>query len=125
MPPEADSMQRHPGVTKVWWAVCIFAVAAVLSYIDRQILLLLAAPIQSDLGISDVQLTILQGAAFAVLYSVIGLPNGRVADPDRLYGTQSAVGLSLSTVVVPAIGLCIRCFFVAARATRQADVAIA
>jgi MFS family permease len=63
-----------------WWAVSIFAVAAVLSYTDRLILGLLVDPIRHDLGFSDTQISILQGTAFAVLYAVIGLPLGRIAD---------------------------------------------
>lgn len=100
LPPEDDSMQRYPGAAKGWWAVSIFAVSAVLSYTDRQILALLVAPIQGDLGISDVQLSVLQGAAFAVLYSVIGLPIGRVADlvPRRALLIFAVVMWSIGTI---------------------------
>ncbi|HEY2035330.1 MAG TPA: MFS transporter [Rhizomicrobium sp.] len=80
MPPAIDSIGAYPPRSQGWWAVCIFAIAAVLSYTDRQILGLLVDPIGGDLHISDTQLSILQGAAFAVLYSFIGLPLGRVAD---------------------------------------------
>jgi MFS family permease len=38
---------------------------------------------------------------------------------DRLYGTPGSVGLSLTTVVAPAIALCCLLFLVAARAIRQ------
>src|ERR1700744_3373832 len=80
MQPAAESIRRYPPAFQGWWAVSVFAIAAVLSYTDRQILGLLVDPIRGDLHISDTQLTILQGAAFAVLYSFIGLPLGRVAD---------------------------------------------
>ncbi len=69
MPPENDSStRRYPPAAQGWWAVAIFAVAAVLSYTDRQILSLLVAPIQGDLQISDVQLSVLQGAAFSLCF---------------------------------------------------------
>jgi predicted MFS family arabinose efflux permease len=63
-----------------WRAVVTFAVAAVVSYTDRLILNLLVDPIRADLGISDTQVSLLQGAAFAVLYACAGLPLGRIAD---------------------------------------------
>lgn len=80
MQPALDSIRGYPPRSQGWWAVSIFAIAAMLSYTDRQILGLLVDPIRGDLHISDTQLSILQGAAFAVLYSFIGLPLGRVAD---------------------------------------------
>jgi MFS family permease len=54
--------------------------ANVSSFIDRQILALLVVPIQRDLGISDTQMGFLLGPAFAITYSVMGFPIGRLAD---------------------------------------------
>jgi MFS family permease len=51
-----------------------------LSFIDRQILSLLVAPIKQDLGISDTRIGLLQGLAFAIFYTLLGLPMGRIAD---------------------------------------------
>ncbi len=51
-----------------------------LSYTDRQILSLLVEPLRRDLGLSDVQMGLLQGLAFALIYSVAGIPLGRLAD---------------------------------------------
>ena len=51
-----------------------------ISFIDRQILSLLVAPIRADLGISDTQMGLLGGLAFAIFYSVLGVPFGRMAD---------------------------------------------
>ncbi|MEA1672720.1 MFS transporter [Nitrospirillum sp. BR 11163] len=54
--------------------------AAVLAYTDRQVLSLLVDPIRHDLGIGDTQMGLLQGLAFAAIYSLAGLPLGRLAD---------------------------------------------
>jgi len=54
--------------------------AYTLSYIDRQILSMLVEPIKADLDISDTQIGLLQGLAFAVFYTLIGIPMGRLAD---------------------------------------------
>ena len=54
--------------------------AYVLSFIDRQILSLLVEPMKRDLALSDVQVSLLQGLAFASIYCLAGLPLGRAAD---------------------------------------------
>ena len=61
-------------------ALCVVTLAYVLSFIDRQVLSLLVEPMKRDLGISDVQVSLLQGLAFASIYCLSGLPLGRAAD---------------------------------------------
>jgi MFS family permease len=84
--------------------VSVFTLAALLSYTDRQILNLLVDPLRHDLGISDTQVSLLQGAAFAVLYCFLGLPLGRSADilPRRLV---IMVGVALWSAGTAACGL--------------------
>ena len=60
--------------------MAVFFVAAILYYTDRFILNLLVDPIRADLHISDTQVSLLQGAAFALVYAFAGLPFGRFAD---------------------------------------------
>ncbi len=50
------------------------------NFIDRTIINTLGQPIKVDLKISDAQLGVLQGFAFAVFYTVLGLPIGRLAE---------------------------------------------
>ena len=52
----------------------------VFNFVDRQILAILAAPIQADLGLDDAQMGMLGGLAFAVLYSTLGVPLAWLAD---------------------------------------------
>lgn len=101
MPRASESIGLYPPRRRAWSAVTIFGLAALLSYTDRQILSLLVDPIRHDLHISDTQLSILQGAAFAVLYSFIGLPLGRVADmiPRRALLLFAVITWSLGTAV--------------------------
>lgn len=70
----------YPRPATAWWGVALFTLGAVLSYTDRQILAILVDPIRASLHLTDTQLSLLQGAAFAVIYSLIGLPLGRIAD---------------------------------------------
>ena len=79
-PPIEGALPEWPPAGRAWWAVAVFALGAVLSYTDRQILSLLVDPIRGDLRISDTQISLLQGLAFALIYSVAGLPLGRLAD---------------------------------------------
>jgi MFS family permease len=76
--PEAISAQR--GVGYAWYVVFALTAIYMLSYMDRQILSLLVAPMKRDLGISDTRVGLLQGLAFGVFYTLMGLPLGRMAD---------------------------------------------
>jgi len=60
--------------------VAILIATAVLSYTDRQVLSLLVDPIRADLGISDTEISLLLGTAFAVVYGIAGIPLGYLAD---------------------------------------------
>jgi predicted MFS family arabinose efflux permease len=52
----------------------------VVSYVDRQLMAVLLDPIRKDLGASDAQMGLLTGIAFAIFYSVFGIPLARFAD---------------------------------------------
>ena len=57
-------------------------VAYVFSYVDRQILSMLVGPIRTDLGLSDTEVSLLHGLAFAICYTVLGVwPIGRWPTP--------------------------------------------
>ena len=63
-----------------WYVVGVLMICYTLSFVDRQILSLLVAPIKEDLGLNDTQVGLLQGLAFAIFYTVLGLPAGWLAD---------------------------------------------
>ncbi|MXO66594.1 spinster family MFS transporter [Altericroceibacterium endophyticum] len=58
----------------------LVSLVAVFNYADRAIFAALAEQIKIDLNLSDLQLGILQGLAFAFLYALLGLPIGRLAE---------------------------------------------
>lgn len=74
----ADSSAPSP--LRRWLVVFALSFAAIISFVDRQIINLLVEPIKADLGLSDVQISLLQGFAFALLYSVVALPLAWVSD---------------------------------------------
>jgi len=58
----------------------ILVVVYTFNFIDRQILSILLEPIKQDLGLSDTQLGMLTGFAFALFYATLGIPIARYAD---------------------------------------------
>lgn len=77
---EIHSEEAWPNPRYAWFVVFILTGAYTLSFIDRQIIALLVGPIQADLKITDFQISLLQGLAFAFFYTILGLPLGRLAD---------------------------------------------
>ena len=73
-------MEAYPRRGYAWTVVAILIATAVLSYTDRQVLSLLVDPIRGELGISDTQISLLLGTAFAVVYGIAGIPLGLMAD---------------------------------------------
>jgi MFS family permease len=52
----------------------------VLNFLDRQLLSILAKPIQDELGISDGQIGLISGLYFAFFYCLLAIPVGWLAD---------------------------------------------
>jgi len=74
------------------------------SFLDRQILNLLVDPIKGDLGISDFQMSLLQGLAFGIFYTLLGIPIGRLADRKNR-SVIIAAGITLWCLMTAACGL--------------------
>ena len=73
-----DDLRKSPA--GAWAAVLVLSVLYALAFLDRQIVSLLVAPIKHDLKVTDVQIGLLQGLSFALLYSACGLPLGLAVD---------------------------------------------
>jgi MFS family permease len=52
----------------------------IVNFLDRQVVNILAEPIKQDLGLADWQLGLMSGLAFAVFYTVLGIPIARLAE---------------------------------------------
>jgi MFS family permease len=80
-PPVSNSQAAQEATSGyAWYVVFVLMTCYSLSFVNRQILSLLVAPIKHDLLISDTRIGLLQGFAFAVFYTFAGLPIGRIAD---------------------------------------------
>ena len=71
---------EYPSPGTAWSTVGVLAFTYMFSILDRQILVLLVDPIRADLQITDTQISLLTGFAFALVYSTMGIPMGRAAD---------------------------------------------
>ena len=98
-------MNGTPGVPRyAWYVVAVLLLLNVSSFIDRQVMALLVTPIQADLGISDTQMGLLLGPAFALTFALSGLLIGRLVDR----GNRTAIiawGVAAWSVMCTACGV--------------------
>src|SRR3546814_19696719 len=64
--------------TMLW----ILLIVYIFNFLDRQIVNILAEPIKDSLKLSDTELGLLAGPAFAVFYALLGIPIARYADKE-------------------------------------------
>ena len=69
----------QPGV-RAWAVLAILCFVYVLNFLDRQLLSILAKPIQDELGVTDGQLGLISGLYFALFYCILAIPVGWLAD---------------------------------------------
>jgi MFS family permease len=100
----ASPTAAEPTALRGWLTVAMLVAAYALSFVDRQILSLLVEPLKTDLHITDTQIGLLQGPAFGLFYSVLGLPLGWLAD--RVNRVRLiAIGIFLWSVMTISCGL--------------------
>ncbi|TFU05530.1 MFS transporter [Polymorphobacter arshaanensis] len=78
--PPADSNMPPVGGTYARYVLFVLVLVYMVNFIDRSILSILAEDIKRDLKLSDAEIGFLYGTAFAVFYSLFGIPLGRLAD---------------------------------------------
>lgn len=79
MPYSPAAHAARPG-KGAWITLAILCFVYVLNFLDRQLLSILAKPIQDDLGVTDGQLGMIGGLYFALFYCVLSIPVGWLAD---------------------------------------------
>jgi len=85
---------------QAWATVALLFVASIISVIDRSLLNIVVDTVKVDLGVSDVQISLLQGLAFGLFYATMGIWLGFVADrTSRRLLIVAGIGLwSLATI---------------------------
>jgi len=90
---ESSTSAGHPGQSynvqvagtvapgaRAWTVLGVLCLVYILNFLDRQLLSILAKPIQDSLHISDGRLGLIGGLYFALFYCFISIPVGWVAD---------------------------------------------
>lgn len=93
-----------PKPAVAWFSVAVLVIAFIFSIADRIIIALLVDPIKADLDLSDTDLGIMMGLAFAIFYALMGLPIGRLSDRHSRRSII-AVGIFLWSLMTAACGL--------------------
>jgi len=104
MTKETAEKSRYPSSRYAWYMVVLLTIAYIFSFVDRYILGLLIEPIKADLQISDTQIGLLLGPAFAIFYATMGLPLGWLADRKRRTWIVG-IGVALWSAATAASGL--------------------
>ena len=63
-----------------WYALGLLTIVYVLNFLDRTLIYLLFTPIKADMHLTDMQLALLGATSFAIFYTLLGVPFGRLAD---------------------------------------------
>lgn len=100
----AEPARRWPTPAYSWCMVVLLTIVYIFSFIDRFILGLLIQPIQADLDLTDTQVGLLLGPAFAIFYVLMGLPFGWLADRKRRTFIVAA-GLAIWSAATAVSGL--------------------
>ena len=78
--PLPSTGEDAPSMAYAWYTVGVLTLLYTFSFVDRQILTLLFTPIKQDLNITDTEVSLLSGLAFAGLYALLGIPIARLTD---------------------------------------------
>lgn len=101
---EPTTLTATPQSTRLlmWTLLVIY----VFNFLDRQIVNILAHDISRDLKLSDTQIGLMTGLAFAVFYTVLGIPIARHADrPQTNRARLITISLGLWSLMTAACGM--------------------
>ena len=90
--PTKLSAPQWPSPAVAWFGVGVLVIAFVFSIADRIIISLLVDPIKRDLNLTDTDMGLMMGLAFAIFYALMGLPIGRWADK---YSRRTIIGVGI------------------------------
>ena len=63
-----------------WFFTSILLFAYIISFIDRQMINYLVVPIKEDMGLTDFEISFIQGWGFVLAYVIFSIPFGRIVD---------------------------------------------
>ena len=90
------TQSKHAAAANPKLILWMLLVVYILNFLDRQIVAILAEPMKREFDLSDTQLGLLAGPAFALFYAILGVPIARYADKA---GTNRVWQISISLAV--------------------------
>ncbi len=102
--PAPQTNDGYPAPAYAWYVVIVLTLGYIVSFLDRQIFALLVQPIRTDMALTDTQVSLIGGLAFALFYTFLGIPIGRLADR-RSRRAIIATGITLWCFMTAACGL--------------------
>ena len=76
-------MKRYDTAASRAFVLAMLLIVYTFNFLDRLVMSILATPIKAELHLTDAQLGMLGGLAFAILYSVLAIPFAWLADRTR------------------------------------------
>lgn len=104
---KADGLAVDPAANTGWYSYYVLAVLMLIyafNFLDRQVITILAPSLKADLGLTDAQLGLLFGTAFALFYALFGIPLAKLADGWHRVRTIS-LGLGFWSAMTAVSGL--------------------
>ncbi|MBS1797300.1 MAG: MFS transporter [Acidobacteria bacterium] len=92
-----NTAEEKTGGFYAWYALAILMVVYIFNFLDRQVIYILFGPIKTEMAFSDTQLALLGATSFAIFYTLLGIPFGRLADR-RSRTRLIAVGLAVWSI---------------------------
>ncbi len=96
--------QDWPKPAYAWYALAVISIGYIFAFIDRIVIGMLTPDIIKSLHLTDTEMGLLQGIAFALFYTVFGIPLGWLADRWNRQRILS-VGMTVWSVMTAACGL--------------------
>jgi MFS family permease len=86
-----------PVSSYAWYALALLTLVYILNFLDRSLIYILFTSIKKEMSFTDTQLALIGPASFAIFYTLLGIPFGRMADrKTRKY--LIAIGLAVWSV---------------------------
>jgi MFS family permease len=78
---DANEPAATSGVSAyAWYALALLTLVYVLNFLDRTLIYILFTPIKQEMSFTDTELALIGPTSFAIFYTLLGIPFGRMAD---------------------------------------------
>lgn len=101
---EGGSRFLTKATLKSWILLALLSISYLLAIMDRMIVALLIEPIKADMQLTDTEIGLIQGLAFALFYTTLAIPIGRLIDRGNRTSLL-AVGIAVWGIATSACGL--------------------